>query len=113
MRWHVGGWEIQEASLGRTGGLRDDWQEGSSLPQPCEHPETQRTFPGKRQREECDMKMVCSKIKKVEREGWESQRAMSWSEHQGTPSWTLLLGNRMLLWAAGPSQSKSCPDLHR
>ena len=33
----VGGWEIQEASPGRTGGLRADWQEGSSLPQPCEH----------------------------------------------------------------------------
>ena len=53
------------------------------------------------------MKMVCSKIKKVEREGWESQRAMSWSEHQGTPSLDFALGKQDGLWAAGPSQSKA------
>ena len=53
------------------------------------------------------MNTVCSKIKKVEREGWESQRAMSWwSEHQGTPSLDFALGKQDGLWAAGPSQSK-------
>ena len=52
------------------------------------------------------MNMVCSKIKKVEREGWESQRVMSrWSEHQGTPSLDFALGKQDGSWTAGPSQS--------
>ena len=53
------------------------------------------------------MNMVCSKIKKVEREGWESQRVMSrWSEHQGTPSLDFALGKQDGSWTAGPSQSE-------
>ena len=51
------------------------------------------------------MNMVCSKIKKVEREGWESQRVMSRrSEHQGTPSLDFALGKQGGLWTTGPSE---------